>query len=408
VGQKRVIKMKRMLAVMVGTVCLVGCSSASKPDVPLVIEQSIQVKQEKNEKSKEVKERDPIDDYMMKMTLEEKVGQLFMIAVRRDQEGKAITEMTPEVKRLLEEIPVGGIVLFSENVETEQQVRTLISKFQELATIPMWIGVDEEGGRVSRISNNTALCKEPFKNALDLAGDASEAYSEAKRMGKILKDLGFNLDFAPVADIYNNPENRVIGRRSFGKSAEAVVPMVTAFAKGLTSEGIIPVIKHFPGHGNTVEDSHNGLAYVNKSLEMLEKEELVPFKAAVLQAQVPMMMVGHLVVPEIDPEYPATLSKLWGDYVAKHFPEDLITITDAMEMGAITNHYTSAQSAIRVIESGYDMILMPANLQQAYDGVLEACRSGRISQRRLDQSVRKILSKKVEHNLGGMHTLVMK
>lgn len=403
--------MRKILALIIGSIYLVGCSGV-KMEAPVTPEISIHVKQEKAEEnmSQPLPEemKDPIGDYMEKMTLEEKVGQLFMIAIRKDKEGLPITTMCEEISMLIDAIPVGGVILFSENIVTTQQVMELIGGLQDATTIPLWVGVDEEGGSVSRVTNNPELCQSPFNNALDLGGDTERAYSEAVRMGKILNELGFNMNFAPVADIYNNPENRVIGKRSFGKSAEAVVPMVSAFAKGLATEGIVPVVKHFPGHGNTIEDSHNGLAYVNKTLEMLEQEEIIPFKHAVGEDNVSVMMIGHLVVPEVDPEYPATLSKIWGEYIETHFPEDLLTITDAMEMGAITSYYGSAESAIKVITSGYDMILMPANIQEAYEGVVEACRNGEISEERLDRSVRKILSKKAEHNMEGMHTLINK
>ena len=230
-------------------------------------------KEKKEEPSIEKK----IDAYVSQMSEDEKIGQLLFIDIRKDEQGSPITSLDEHTAELIRTYHVGGIILFKENIQTAQQTKKLIGDLQKTSDIPLFVGVDEEGGIVSRVGSNSAICQEPFKEAflMGQTKDTSIAYQEATRMGKVLYELGFNMDFAPDADIYNEPSNTVIGRRSFGTTEEEVTPMVIAFAKGLEDQKIIPVIKHFPGHGNTKEDSHTGLAYVNKSLEELEKEEIL-------------------------------------------------------------------------------------------------------------------------------------
>ena len=298
-------------------------------------------------------EKDLIEAYMEGMTLEEKVGQLFMIALRQDAQGNPITILSDEEKQCIKDYHIGGVILFSENIQDKKQVKRLISSMQQASKCPLFIGVDEEGGIVSRVGKNKKINEVPFKEAYALgkSGDTVAAYEEARRMGKLLYSLGFNMDFAPVADIYNEPKNTVIGRRSFGKDSETVTPMVIAFAKGLKDEGILPVVKHFPGHGNTMEDSHSGLAYVNKELLALEQEELIPFFAAVNEG-VGGLMKGHLLVSAVDEKYPASLSVRWQEYLrGKVDTSNSLLITDALNMGAITTHYSSGEMAVLAVQA---------------------------------------------------------
>ncbi len=356
------------------------------------------------EEEQEVKEtitlEEKIEAYMQQMTIEEKIGQLFMIAIRKDQQGEPITQMNEEVKKLLTTYPVGGIILFKENIVTTKQTQELISDLQAMSTIPLFIGVDEEGGSVSRVGSNSQINEVPFKIAFSIGetGDAKLAYKEATRMGKLLKSLGFNMDFAPVADIYNEPGNTVIGKRSFGETAETVTPMVIRFAEGLIQEGIQPVLKHFPGHGNTLEDSHEGLAYINKSLEELELEELIPFTKA-LESGVGALMRGHLMVKTVDDSLPASLSPIWGNYILAHYDcDNILLMTDAMDMGAIQNQYSVEEAALLCIEAENDICLMPADIGKAYTALVEGYKEGRLTEERINRSVRKILSKKVAQN----------
>ena len=353
----------------------------------LLLEESIPTLEEK------------LELYMSNLSLEEKVGQLFVVAFRKDAAGEPITKITSSIEETLKLYPVGGVILFKENLVEPEQTKTLIEDLQQQVEIPLWISVDEEGGVVSRVGGNTIFNAQPFSSAAALGkGTQEAAYQEARRMGRLLTALGFNMDFAPVGDIYNEPTNTVIGSRSFGTSSEAVVPYVLAFAKGLIDEGIQPVVKHFPGHGNTIEDSHDGLAYVYKSLEALEKEELVPFEAAINNG-VGAIMMGHLVVPEVDEVYPASLSKVWKAYMERYDLSEVLKITDALDMGAIINHYEVGEAAILALEAGNDICLMPSDLAIAYQSVLEAVLEKRLTEEEINSSIRKILSKKVSQNL---------
>ncbi|WP_053984679.1 glycoside hydrolase family 3 protein [Niameybacter massiliensis] len=335
----------------------------------------------------EIKEKQVLD-YMNQMSIEEKIGQLFFVTVQQvavnDKYGK----------------DVGGVILFKDDITTIEETSKLVQGLQEQATTSLWIGIDEEGGRVSRVGNNEAMVNAPFKSAeaIGETGDTQVAYEEAKRMGKVLNSIGVNMNFAPDADIYNNPQNTVIGDRSFGKTAEEVIPMVMAFSKGLKEEEIIPVIKHFPGHGNTVEDSHVGLAYIDKTIKELEDEEMKPFLEATKNG-VDVVMVGHLIVEEMD-TLPATLSPRWGKYIEQNFDkEHTIFITDAMNMGAIIEDRGSGQATLMSFISGIDMILMPEQLDEAMEALKEAYEKGELSEERINKSVYKILLKKVEQKI---------
>lgn len=347
------------------------------------------------------KEEDLLWEYISKMSLNEKVGQLFMVAVRRDGEEDTALVFNDEMEAYITQYHVGGMILFSENIADKQQVKTLTSKMQQAAKIPLFIGVDEEGGVVSRVGKVAAINDKPFKEAYAIGetGDEQLAYEEAKRMGTLLCELGFNMDFAPVADIYNEKGNTVIGTRSFGCDSNSVTKMVIAFAKGLKEQGILPVIKHFPGHGNTMEDSHTGMAYVNKSLEELQKEELVPFFTALQNGDYGVMK-GHLLVSSVDAKYPASLSEVWQEYLAGQIDvKKTLFVTDALNMGAITHQYSSSEAAVLAIKAGNDMLLMPEQFMQAYNGVLIALADGTLIEAQIDLSVYKILSKKIAQNL---------
>lgn len=401
----------RLMILVISLLCLNSCgwnkvkgTSLEKKDSQNVSQSKIKSDEEKQKNVHQIikpTKKQQVEQLIQSMSIEEKIGQLFIIDVRQDAMGNPNTTISSDIEDIISKYKVGGIVLFKENIQEKEQTKELIKALQQVANIPLWISVDEEGGKVSRVGKNPNMVQEPFIEAATLgkSKDAEKAYKEGKRMGKVLYELGFNMDFAPVADIWSNPENTVIGTRSFGKTAEEVTPMVIQFAKGLQEEKIMPIIKHFPGHGNTKEDSHEGFAYSHKSLEELEKEEMIPFKKGI-EAGIEAMMIGHLLVKDVDKTYPATLSKLWGEYIEQNFnTEEVLLITDAMNMGAIANYYGAEEASLRSVLSGYDLILMPADLEAAYENLLLAYRQGKLTKERIDKSVKKILLKKVEHNL---------
>lgn len=381
--------MKKLLIwmVLIGLMSfvLVGCKRINPEEHSLNKVSNPQLPEEDLAKEK-VKRQ--VVEYMDQMSIEEKISQLFFVTIQQVASSETYGK------------DVGGIILFKDDITTKDDTSRLVQSLQEQAAIPLWIGIDEEGGRVSRIGNNKNIVEEPFKSAQSIGEtqDTKIAYEEARRMGKILSSLGVNMDFAPDADIYNNPKNTVIGDRSFGKTADEVIPMVIAFSKGLGEEGIVPVVKHFPGHGNTIQDSHVGLAYIDKTIKELEKEEIKPFVEATKNG-VDVVMVGHLVVQELD-SLPATLSTKWGDYIDEKFnKEQIILITDAMNMGAIIEGREAGQAALMSFLSGMDMILMPEQLDESIEALKEAYQKGELSEERIDKSVYKILLKKVEQKI---------
>ena len=205
----------------------------------------------------------------------------------------------------------------------------------------------------------------------------------------------FNVDFAPVADIYSNPENTVIGDRAFGSTAELVSEMVPMAVKGLQSEGVLATLKHFPGHGDTADDSHNGYASSYKTMEELEQCEFLPFYAGI-QSNVAFVMMGHISLPNLlDDETPASLSyEIVTEILREKLQFNGIIITDALNMGAIAQNYSSGEAAVMAVEAGVDMLLMPADFKTAYETLINSVQEGRISEERINESVLRILQTK--------------
>ncbi len=343
------------------------------------------------------------EELIENMTLEEKVAQLFFVLPDSLAQVSGVTQVGETTASAYREYPVGGIVYMEGNLVSEEQLTGMNESFrqlsQEILGVDPFLAVDEEGGSVVRIAGNEAF---PVANVGDMADigstqDSFYAYQAGITLGSYLHQYGFNLDFAPVADVLTNPSNTVVRSRSFGSDPELVAEMVTAEIKGLEEEGVCAALKHFPGHGATAEDSHEGYAYADRSLEQLREAELVPFQAGI-DAGADFVMVGHICYPQIDGgEEPASLSE-WA--VTQLLKEEMgfskVVITDAMNMGAIANNYSSAQAAVEAIQAGVDMILMPADFLSAYTGVLEAVNNGSITQDRLNDALMRIMTVKLE------------
>ncbi|MEG1772764.1 MAG: glycoside hydrolase family 3 protein [Clostridia bacterium] len=361
----------------------------------------------KNGTSLKPVDQSAIEQQLAGMTLEEKVGQLFVIrpdaldlTLTPEQTNNTkqygVTELSPAMAETLHKYPVGGVALFKKNLSTPERLKEFIDALQKESSIPLLVGVDEEGGRVARLANTDgfSLPKYESMEKVGESGDPEDARKVGLTIGSYLKPYGFNVDFAPVADINTNPENIVIGDRSFGSDPELVAKMVTAEISGLHEAGMLSCIKHFPGHGDTNDDTHNGYVSVLKTWDELKKCELVPFISALSDAD--MIMVAHITTPNITGNtLPATMSsellegKLRGELGYKG-----VIITDAMAMGAITKTYTSAESTIEAIQAGVDIVLIPLDLVDAYEAVCAAVRDGTISEARLDESVLRILKLK--------------
>ncbi|MCI8638896.1 MAG: hypothetical protein HFG41_07070 [Coprococcus sp.] len=359
---------------------------------------------EKEKKGPELREEEQrkqrIAGIISGMTLEEKVCQLFMVTPEQLTHVNTVIQAGEATKASLEKYPVGGIVYFKQNILDEEQIKTMITNSRSYSKYPLFIGVDEEGGSlVARIANNEGFSVEkvPDMQTIGASQDIEEAYQAGQTIGTYLSDLGFDMDFAPVADVLTNPNNTAIGKRSFGPDAKVDAQMVAQVVKGLEERNVKAVLKHFPGHGGTDGDSHEEAVANERTLEQLEETEFLPFISGI-QAGAKFVMVGHISLPSVTGDNtPATLSPaIIGGLLRERLGFDGVVITDSMSMGAITNYYTPAEAAVKVIQAGGDMVLMPANFEQAYEGVLEALRNGTLKEERIDESVYRILDCKIE------------
>lgn len=337
------------------------------------------------------------------LTLEQKVGQLFVvrsdaldpdqtIEERIDSSAVGITEISDDVVNMIRKYQIGGVCQFGKNIVNPEQIIKFNADLQSVCDIPMFLAVDEEGGSVARLANNPAFDLPKYKSAYDVAcsGNASDVENMARSIGNYLSLYGFNMNFAPVADVNTNPENPVIGVRAFSSDAVTAAAMVCASTKGFRESGILPTLKHFPGHGDTSEDSHTSLAITYKSLEELRSCEFLPFQS---DSGMHAVMVGHIAVPNITGTYlPATFSSEIINLIPNR--EDTLIITDSLEMQAITDNYSAGEAAILAFNAGCDILLMPSDLHEAYEAVLNAVLKGEISEERLNKSVNKILNYK--------------
>ena len=332
-----------------------------------------------------------IDARISEMTLEEKVAGLFIVTP------ESITGVTTAIqagegtKAALEKYPVGGLIYFTKNIQSESQIKEVLANTTSYSRFPLFLAVDEEGGKVARVAEALKLENVGNMAQIGSTGDATQAYNAMQKVGNYLTEYGFNLNFAPVADVLTNSNNVSIGDRSFGNDANVVSNMVVSAVKGLQETGVTACMKHFPGLGDAGTDTHNGLAVVNKTMEELKETELVPFIAGI-EAGVDMIMIGHVSLPQITGDNtPATISEeIISNLLRKELGFDGVVITDAMNMGAITKYYKAKDVATLALTAGADMILMPENFELAYKGVLEAVQNGTLSEERIDDSLTRV------------------
>ncbi len=338
-----------------------------------------------------------IQSQIASMTLEEKVGQLFIIAIRHTAYGQAAIKMDDYIRNILLSCKPGGIILFSVNFTSPEQTTALIQDYQKLSPIPLFICTDEEGGAVSRLGSKKGMGVFPLPPAGDIGKREDEALTEEASctLGLDLKALGFNINFAPVADV-RRQEKGIMGNRSYSSNPEVAAQMTAAAVRGFRRAGIIPVLKHFPGHGNVSGDSHKGYTRSLSSLEELRTVDFLPFRRGIA-AGAPMIMMGHISTPVLDKEgSPASLSrKIQKDILRKELNFKGLIISDAMDMGAISQHKNSAEAALEALMAGTDIILMPENPREAQKAILKAIHQGKISIPRIDHSLSRILSLKM-------------
>lgn len=334
------------------------------------------------------------------MTLEEKIYQLFIVAPEQLTGISPVTAAGDATKASLLRYPVGGLVYFSGNLVSVDQTKTMLSNAQcfsnEIEGMDLFLCVDEEGGRVARVAKNGAFQVENMPSMANVSSE-EEAFRCGDTIGAYLSELGFNVDFAPDADVLTNSANTVIGDRSFGSDPETVTKYAIAYSDGLHANGMMSAFKHFPGHGATEADTHEGYAYTGKSYEELMEAELMPFQAAGANG-VDMVMVAHISVPAVTgDDTPSSLSeRMITGILRGELGYDGLIVTDALNMGAITRHYGSSAAAVKAVEAGVDLLLMPEDLREAYSGIYQAVQSGEISEERIDESVRRILTAKVK------------
>ena len=336
-------KQWRLAAILTicGTMVLTSCSNDDDPVVPT---------------------DDDVEAQLQKMTLREKVGQLFYVrpecldttihfnlpsgidASADDIKEIKLQAVNATMLGVNEKYPVGGIILYAHNIDNETQLATFIAQIRALKGSPL-LCIDEEGGRVARIGNNTNFKVEKFESmgAIGATGDPQKAYYCGNTIGTYLNRYGFDIDFAPVADVNTNPENIVIGARAFSDNPAVAAPMVVSYLQGLKDAGVTGCIKHFPGHGDTKADTHYGYAQSLKTWEQMRDCEMVTFKAGI-QWGTQLIMTAHIAVPNVTgSDIPATMSSvILQDKLRGELGYQDIIITDAMEMGAITKQYTNA------------------------------------------------------------------
>ena len=357
---------------------------------------------------------DRVETQLQKMSLREKVGQMFYVRpecldttihfnlpsgidASADDITKIRLQAVNETMRgVAKKYPVGGIILYAHNIDDEAQLARFIPQIRALNGSPL-LCIDEEGGRVARIGRNTNFNVETFESmgAIGATGDAKNAYYCGNTIGTYLKKYGFDIDFAPVADVNTNPENIVIGARAFSDDPAVAAPMVTNYLQGLSDAGITGCIKHFPGHGDTKADTHYGYAQSLKTWDEMLSCEMTTFKAGIRWG-CQLIMTAHIAAPNVTgSDIPSTmLSVILQDKLRRELGYQNIIITDAMEMGAITQQYTCAQAAVGCIQAGVDIVLGPQNLVEAFDAVIQAVKTGVITEERINQSVRRILKLK--------------
>lgn len=324
------------------------------------------------------------------LTLEEKIGQMLIVSYRS-------TTMDETLKQVLETNKPGGFILFKENFTNYENTIKFIDDIQSTANIPLFLSIDQEGGKVQRLKDleDRKATEIPPMQQIGKTNDTQLAYNVGKIIAEELQVFGINMDFAPVLDIVSSEKNTVIGNRSFGENAQIVSDMGISLAKGLEENGVIPVYKHFPGHGSTITDSHYDLPVLEKTKEELLSSELIPFQKAI-ENHAEVIMIGHLAIPNItQDETPASLSKvLITDLLKTEMGFQGLVVTDALNMGALTKHYSEKEIYELAINAGVDLLLMPTSSTSAIKYIKESIEEGKIKEEQIDRSVTKILKLK--------------
>lgn len=372
---------KKSILLLLLVLLVVGCSKSEEKKISPSVS-------DKNKDEIDLR----IDEMMSNMTTDEKIAQMMIVYYRNPY-------MDNTLKKTLESVKPGGFILFNENITTYENTLKLIKEIKSSSNIPMFIAIDEEGGNVQRLLALTdkEVTDIPYMQEVGKKDDEKLTYDVGKVIAEELRVFGINMDFAPDIDVFSNPNNTVIGKRSFGSSPKFVSRHGLTLAKALEDNNVIAVYKHFPGHGNTEVDSHKDLPIVSKTKDELMKSDLVPFIDAI-ENNASVIMIGHLAVPEITKNnVPASLSKtLITDFLKGELNYKGLVVTDALDMKALTNYYSDEEICGKAVEAGVDILLMPSSSRKCLKSVKDALNDGKITEERIDESVRKILRLKIE------------
>lgn len=326
------------------------------------------------------------------MTLREKICQMLVVQPEAMTRG-TVTKADAIINFAMEVYPVGGFIFKAANMESKEQVAELLDDLQSYSRLPLFFACDEEGGTVSRLMRTVGTTY--IGPMFDYRAEGVEiAYQNAYTIASDMSALGFNLDFAPVADVWSNPENTVISSRAYSDDFEQAAELVASAVEGFHAGGVATTLKHFPGHGDTSQDSHYSSAYITKSLEELREEELLPFIYGI-EAGSDMVMLGHLIISDLADE-PILFSY---EIVTGLLREELgftgVVITDSLDMAAVTEYYSMEEIVVRSINAGVDMLLCPGSVPRTVDAIEKAVKDGRISEERIDESALRILKAKI-------------
>ena len=347
------------------------------------------------------------DSAIQKMSIREKVGQMFFVrpealdtSIHWNEYAELPDYKLEQVNKTMlavnKDYPIGGMILYAHNIVDETQLKKFIEEIRELNGSPL-LAIDEEGGRVARIANNENFDVPKYESMAAIAesDDPEEAYKAAFTIGSYVKKYGFDIDYAPVADVNTNPDNIVIGPRAFSDDPETAAKFVVSYLNGLESAGVIGTLKHFPGHGDVSTDTHYGYASTDKTWDEMLKCEMIPFKAGI-KAGAQMIMTAHIAAPNVSgDDLPATLSSvILQDKLRGELGFDGVIVTDAMDMGAITKQFSNTEAAIKSIQAGVDVVLCSREFTQVFDAVVKAVEKGEIKESRIDESVKRILKLK--------------
>ena len=380
------------LIVLLGIILILSSCKGVQEDI---VEKgdNTQIDEEISEKDEEI---DEIEQMIKTMTVKEKIGQLMIFGLNG-------TETDEHIKKMIIENHIGGIILFKYNISNPKQTIGLLNSLKEANIynpIPLFLSIDEEGGKVSRLSD--PFFKLPEAKKIGDIDDKEISLEYGKILGRRIKSLGFNMDFAPVLDVNSNPKNPVIGSRAFGSTIDTVVNNGLKVMKGINSEYIISIIKHFPGHGDTDMDSHMDMPIVKKDLEELESLELIPFIEGI-NRDVDGIMVGHILYSKLDKTYPATLSKeIITNLLREKLSYDGVVISDDMTMGAIIKNYSIEDASTQFLKSGGDILLIChgyENQIKVIDKIKEEVEKGTITEEELNKKVYRIIKLKQKYEI---------